>query len=96
MTSLLAGIDSVAEQASGDASMPDIPSRSGSGTTDSAVSATTPEKAQPPQAEPAQPATSPPMQPAESADPSEAERARGTQLYQQGQWQVLYYLHLQF
>ena len=72
--------------------MPDFSSRSGSGTTDSAVSATTPEKAQAqaPQAEPAQPATSPP---AESADPSEAERARGTQLYQQGQWQVLYHFH---
>ena len=69
--------------------MPDVPSRSGSGTTDSAVSATTPEKAQVPQPQPAQPATSPPAQPAESADPSEAERARGTQLYQQGQWQVL-------
>ena len=75
--------------------MPDFSSRSGSGTTDSAVSATTPEKAQAQatQAEPAQPATSPPAQPAESADPSDAERARGTQLYQQGQWQVLHHFH---
>ena len=82
-------------QASGeDASMPDVFARSGSSTTDSAVSATTPEKAQPPQQEPVQPATLPPAQPAESADPSEAERARGTQLYQQGQWQVMYFFLL--
>lgn len=66
--------------------MGDASSRSDS-STDSDALDTTPQLQ--PQAVPAQPTTSEPAQPAESADPSESERARGTKLYQQGDWQVL-------
>ena len=69
--------------------MRDAPSRSGSSTTDSAASETAPQLAQPVTA---QPDTSAPAVPAAPADPSEAERARGTELYKQCDWQV----HAQF
>ena len=62
--------------------MRQAPSTSGSSTTDSAASETAPQLAQPMTA---QPDTSAPAVP---ADPSEAERARGTELYKQGDWQV--------
>ena len=65
--------------------MRDAPSRSGSSTTDSAASETAPQLAQPATA---QPDTLAPAVPAAPADPSEAERARGTELYKQGDWQV--------
>ena len=65
--------------------MRDAPSRSSSSTTDSAASETAPQLAQPVNT---QPGTSAPAVPAASADPSEAERARGTELYKHGDWQV--------
>ena len=65
--------------------MREAPSRSGSSTTDSAASETAPRLAQPVAAEPD---TSAPAVLAAPADPSEAERARGTDLYKQGDWQV--------
>jgi hypothetical protein len=82
-----AGLQSarLALQASEDVSMRDAPSRSGSSTTDSAASETAPQLAQPVTA---QPDTSAPAVQAAPADPSEAERARGTELYKQGDWQV--------
>ena len=75
----------MALQASEDVSMREAPSRSGSSTTDSAASETAPQQAQPVTA---QPDTSAPAVPAAPADPSEAERARGTELYKQADWQV--------
>ena len=77
--------------------MRDAPSRSNSSSSDSAASHTTPQSQPAQQGEPAQPTTpSPPQPAAESADPLEAERARGTQLYQQGNWQVSFVIQSPF
>ena len=77
--------------------MRDAPSRTNSSSSDSAASDTTPQSQPAQQGETAHPAAPLPPQPAaESAGPSEAERARGTQLYQQGKWQVSFIFHSAF